>query len=720
MPGRPLVLLGICCAAAAALGPTLVLDTAPSPPRSAVAVARTSPADLTARVGELVDAPWVVHPAVRPLLPDVDVLLVRDPAAGPATGPAARASSAARAAGRPLHAVTAPAGGLAGLQAAVRAAGPPTGSGRVVLWLPGPSELRCSPPDTDRQRAVADLVGRGARVLPVHEPGAAPSCTGAATAAGRVATGTGGAAVTSDDLTGPQGALTAATVQLRLEPVCEAGLAAVADLAPRTALSGTRATGRWAVRVEPDAPEGAVLSCVLLAHVDGAPALDAVQALTVRVAAGPGGPRPSTSAEPRADAALLEDVGEQLLDVRRLRGQLRDAVRRGAPAQAVEAVLAALADREHDVEDQHRELAQGADAPVPAGSPTGAPGAPARPGPGPGSTGLASADTARRAVEHALAQIGDPYVWGATGPSTFDCSGLTSTAYAAAGVRIPRVSRDQFYAGVPVAQQDLLPGDLVFYARNAADPRTVHHVAMALGEGRMVHAPQTGDVVRVVALRTRGWAGAVRIVGAVAAPAGPVAVTLPAVPRREPPPRAAEDEVPRGFVLPGALPRPVARPPTTLGATPSAPATSAPVPAPVVVTSPVAAPARPSQGAPEVLPPGGAVPPVEPEPVPNQVAPRPAVPDPPVSDRPPVVVRPPVTPPVVVQPPVVRPPVPQPPVLQPPVLQPPVLQPPVLQPPVLQPPVVRPPPIVLPLEPPIFRVPVLPRTPVRLGLLVRP
>ena len=124
-----------------------------------------------------------------------------------------------------------------------------------------------------------------------------------------------------------------------------------------------------------------------------------------------------------------------------------------------------------------------------------------------------ASSAARRAVEVALAQLGSPYVWGAEGPSTFDCSGLTSFAYAAAGVTIPRVSRAQFaaYAGMrPVDSLHLVPGDLVFFADNPRNPGTIHHVGMYIGRGLMVEAPHTGAVVRTSSIWRSSYAGAVR------------------------------------------------------------------------------------------------------------------------------------------------------------------------------------------------------------------
>jgi cell wall-associated NlpC family hydrolase len=116
---------------------------------------------------------------------------------------------------------------------------------------------------------------------------------------------------------------------------------------------------------------------------------------------------------------------------------------------------------------------------------------------------------AAAAIRAAGSRLGATYVWGATGPGTFDCSGLTMWAYRQAGVQIPRTSRQQ-YAGLPrVAVQDMLPGDLLFYASGSA-PGSIHHVSMYLGDGLMITAPRTGDVVKVSALWDKPVYGAVR------------------------------------------------------------------------------------------------------------------------------------------------------------------------------------------------------------------
>ena len=100
--------------------------------------------------------------------------------------------------------------------------------------------------------------------------------------------------------------------------------------------------------------------------------------------------------------------------------------------------------------------------------------------------------------------LGARYVWGATGPNTFDCSGFTSYVYRQVGVSIPRVSRDQINAGERVSRKDLAPGDLVFFGS------PIHHVGMYIGGGMMIHAPSTGDVVKISPAFRSNYAGACR------------------------------------------------------------------------------------------------------------------------------------------------------------------------------------------------------------------
>jgi cell wall-associated NlpC family hydrolase len=181
---------------------------------------------------------------------------------------------------------------------------------------------------------------------------------------------------------------------------------------------------------------------------------------------------------------------------------------------------------------------------------------------------LQAGPVARAAVRWALAQLGDPYRWGATGPDTFDCSGLTGSAYAAAGVSIPRVSRAQWGAGPHVAFANLLPGDLLFYADNPVDPATIHHVGMYIGNGLMVHAPHTGDVVRVASIWREGYAGATRIVPGVITPG------LPGPPPAAPPPTSPTPPPPPPITAPPTT-KPSPAPPTTRPPTSTSKATTA-------------------------------------------------------------------------------------------------------------------------------------------------
>lgn len=117
---------------------------------------------------------------------------------------------------------------------------------------------------------------------------------------------------------------------------------------------------------------------------------------------------------------------------------------------------------------------------------------------------------AEQAVAAARTVLGRPYQWGATGPNTFDCSGLTQWAYRQAGVEIPRVSRAQWYSGPRVALADLAVGDLLFWAEDTSDPASIYHVGMYIGGAEVLYAPRTGDVVKIGPVRLSNLIGAVR------------------------------------------------------------------------------------------------------------------------------------------------------------------------------------------------------------------
>ena len=109
------------------------------------------------------------------------------------------------------------------------------------------------------------------------------------------------------------------------------------------------------------------------------------------------------------------------------------------------------------------------------------------------------------AIRFAQKMLGKPYRWGAEGPGSFDCSGLTSWAFKEAGVTLPRSSSQQARVGTPVSRDELRPGDLVFFYQ------PVSHVGIYVGDGKMINAPQTGDVVKYSSITSRKLASARRL-----------------------------------------------------------------------------------------------------------------------------------------------------------------------------------------------------------------
>ena len=114
-------------------------------------------------------------------------------------------------------------------------------------------------------------------------------------------------------------------------------------------------------------------------------------------------------------------------------------------------------------------------------------------------------------IQAALSRRGDEYVWGGTGPTTFDCSGLTQWAYRQGGVSLPRTAADQYGVGTYVAYGQWQPGDLIFYGTSS----NIHHVAMYVGNGDIVQAPTTGipDEVTPISGGGSDYYGATRMVG---------------------------------------------------------------------------------------------------------------------------------------------------------------------------------------------------------------
>jgi cell wall-associated NlpC family hydrolase len=197
-----------------------------------------------------------------------------------------------------------------------------------------------------------------------------------------------------------------------------------------------------------------------------------------------------------AVAAQTEAVNATKSLTSKLSGELVNAkVREQSLASARQAALAAEAAAAARAAAARAaaaaQAAQAAQAPQPsAGSSGGAPVSWPSGGGGGGGQGNIAADWA-------LTQLGRPYQWGAAGPYTYDCSGLTLVAWAHAGVGLLHYTGYQWVEGAHVPLDQLARGDLLFYATNNADPNTIHHVGIYIGGGQMVDAPYTGVNVRI-------------------------------------------------------------------------------------------------------------------------------------------------------------------------------------------------------------------------------
>jgi cell wall-associated NlpC family hydrolase len=122
-----------------------------------------------------------------------------------------------------------------------------------------------------------------------------------------------------------------------------------------------------------------------------------------------------------------------------------------------------------------------------------------------GATVAAPDSRAAAAVAYAYSKLGSPYVWGATGPDAFDCSGLAQAAYRSAGISLPRTTYSQINAGQRVTLSELRPGDLVFFYSG------VTHVGIYVGNGQMIHAPNPSAPVRLAPISEMPFAGATRV-----------------------------------------------------------------------------------------------------------------------------------------------------------------------------------------------------------------
>ncbi|MBC2874784.1 MULTISPECIES: C40 family peptidase [Streptomyces] len=213
------------------------------------------------------------------------------------------------------------------------------------------------------------------------------------------------------------------------------------------------------------------------------------------------------------EATEVARVREELRQVRQVRttaeGKLRELEdERNALARhrrTIEAKLAAARDLLRTLPPAVRPADDG-HGDTGAGHPAGrsAP-ADAAPPPAAAPAGRAPATgRAAQAVAFAYGALGKPYVWGATGPSGYDCSGLTQAAWRAAGVSLPRTTYTQINSGHRVTRSRLAPGDLVFFYSG------VSHVGLYVGDGKMIHAPHPGAPVSIAPVDSMPFAGAVR------------------------------------------------------------------------------------------------------------------------------------------------------------------------------------------------------------------
>jgi cell wall-associated NlpC family hydrolase len=122
------------------------------------------------------------------------------------------------------------------------------------------------------------------------------------------------------------------------------------------------------------------------------------------------------------------------------------------------------------------------------------------------ATAEAPDSRAAAALSYAYSKLGSPYVWGATGPDAFDCSGLVQAAFRSAGISLPRTTYAQIDAGRRVTRSELAPGDLVFFYSG------ISHVGIYVGDGMMIHAPNPSAPVRIAPIDEMPFAGATRVV----------------------------------------------------------------------------------------------------------------------------------------------------------------------------------------------------------------
>ena len=195
-------------------------------------------------------------------------------------------------------------------------------------------------------------------------------------------------------------------------------------------------------------------------------------------------------------ASIQSKVTSQKDTIDRLNREIAAAERRAAARARAREIAQQKAQQAAALAAQQATAAVAA---PPSSSTPGSSGSGGSPGPAPPAS-----SRAQIAVRAALSQVGKPYQWGASGPNSYDCSGLTMWAWAHAGVSLPHSSAMQYSSTRRVSQGDWQPGDLLFFGS------PIHHVAMYIGGGRLVEAPYTGASVRVTSAYRSDYVGAGR------------------------------------------------------------------------------------------------------------------------------------------------------------------------------------------------------------------
>ncbi len=184
------------------------------------------------------------------------------------------------------------------------------------------------------------------------------------------------------------------------------------------------------------------------------------------------------------ELADLQDISVELATERQ--ADLEAQAQAEAAAQAAAEAAEQAQQQQEQEQEQEEEEPDNPDQPDPTPTPD--------PDPEPDPEPPAPSGGASAAISFARAQLGEPYRWGADGPDAWDCSGLTMRAWQSGGKSLPHYSVGQYQTSTPISVGQLRPGDLVFWA-SSNDPNSIFHVALYIGDNRIIHAPRTGRTV---------------------------------------------------------------------------------------------------------------------------------------------------------------------------------------------------------------------------------